>query len=1115
MDNSQPATNAAGESSSEESSWYKDAIIYELHVRTFFDSNADGIGDFPGLTQKLDYLADLGVTALWLLPFYPSPLRDGGYDISDYFAIDPSYGTMRDWRIFLAEAHRRGLRVITELVVNHTSDQHPWFQRARRAAPNSRFRNYYVWTENPDKYRKARIIFKDFEISNWTWDPLARAYYWHRFYSHQPDLNFNCPQVRRAIFRVVDFWLRQGVDGLRLDAVPYLYEREGTSCENLPETHQYLKELRRHVDANFKDRVLLAEANQWPEEAVDYFGQGEGDECQMAFHFPLMPRLFMGIQMEDRVPIVDILEQTPALPKRCQWALFLRNHDELTLEMVTDEERDYMYRVFAKDLKARLNLGIRRRLSPLLGNDRRKIELLKMLLLSMPGTPVLYYGDEIGMGDNIYLGDRNGVRTPMQWNSDKNAGFSRASPQMLPVPVVSESEYHYESVNVEAEQRNENSLLWWTRRLIHLRKRWKPFGRGSLEFILTGNRKVLAYLRRYQGESLLVVANLSRLPQPAELNLSELMGYTPVELSGSVEFSPISGQLYSMTLSAYSAFWFWMRPAVEKAEVEEIGEQEILFEEDWRTILDDPLREDLARALKRFLLQQSWFLSRGRNIETIRIRDVLAIPASRELCLVVLSVDFLQAETEEYALALGFASGELAAEIGGRLPGLVIAKTRSEAGPGIVYDGMGNPLLLQEVLAAISKRRALKGRNGSARTWKSQQPETVSSTAIRAEEAIHFHSSNQALAWNGYFFKLFGRLEEGMNPEIEIGQLLERRGFLNVPPLLGTLEYHSNTGKTMSLGLLGRLIPDGANAWRFTLETLELLLDQVQAMPRGERIAASGLEHPLVREPQLPDTTSEIAGSYGEFARLLGQRTSQLHSALADREEQGFVPEAFTPFYLRSLYQSWRNRIRETIEVLRAKQADWAVESQALALRLIEQQNETLGRLKKIYRNSPHGVRIRCHGRFRLSEVLYTGKDIFIIDFEGDAARPASERRIKRPPTYDLASMLFSFHNAALFAVEKRIASGVVAPEEIAELQAWAEAWAHWVGVAFLEGYGNASPNELLRQPPEDFYLLLNCHLVDRAAKELLETMYRGRLSAEIPMRLWASTLLLWMEPNA
>ena len=534
--------------------WYRDAIIYEVHVRAFQDSSGDGIGDFKGLTSRLDYLADLGVTAIWLLPFYPSPLRDDGYDIADYTKVHPDYGSLRDARTFIREAHERDLRVITELVFNHTSDQHPWFQRARRAKPGSPERNWYVWSDTPDRYKDARIIFKDFEASNWSWDPVAGAYFWHRFYSHQPDLNFEEPRVREALLKATDFWLEAGVDGLRLDAIPYLYEREGTNSENLPETHGFLKDLRRHVDEHFAERMLLAEANQWPEDSVEYFG--DGDECHMAFHFPLMPRMFMALRMEDRFPILDILEQTPALPETCQWALFLRNHDELTLEMVTDEERDYMYRVYAADPQARINLGIRRRLAPLLGNNRRRIELMNGLLFSLPGTPVIYYGDEIGMGDNVYVGDRNGVRTPMQWSSDRNSGFSSANRQRLYLPIVTDPEYHYEAVNVDAQQSNPQSLLWWMKRVIALRKRHPAFGRGSLRFLHPENRRILAFVREHEDETILVVANLSRYAQWTELPLDAFEGRVPVELFGSVDFPRIGADPYMISLGPHSFLWF-------------------------------------------------------------------------------------------------------------------------------------------------------------------------------------------------------------------------------------------------------------------------------------------------------------------------------------------------------------------------------------------------------------------------------------------------------------------------------------------------------------------------------------------------------------------------------
>jgi maltose alpha-D-glucosyltransferase / alpha-amylase len=538
--------------------WFKDAIIYQLHVKSFCDGNGDGIGDFQGLLRRLDYIELLGVNCLWLLPFFASPLRDDGYDVSDYRAVHPDYGTLEDFRTFLQAAHSRGMQVIVELALNHTSDQHPWFQRARHAPPGSPERDYYVWSDSDRKYSQARIIFLDTERSNWSWDPEAQAYYWHRFFSHQPDLNYGNPAVLREMLGVLDFWLTMGVDGLRLDAVPYLVERDGTSCENLPETHALIKAVRRHIDEHYANRMLLAEANQWPAEVREYFG--DGDECHMAYHFPLMPRLFMAIHQEDRFPISDVVARTPFIPETCQWALFLRNHDELTLEMVTEEERDYMYLAYTADPEARLNLGIRRRLAPLLGNDRRRIELMTALLFSLPGTPIIYYGDEIGMGDNIQLGDRHGVRTPMQWNADRNAGFSSATPERLYGPVITDPVYSYQAVNVASQQDDPASLLQWMRNMIGLRKMFRVFGRGSIEFLEPENRKIVAHVRRYQQDLILCVSNLSHFAQPVMLDLSAFAGCTPIEMLGYTAFPPIGADPYFLTLGPYDYYWFELQP---------------------------------------------------------------------------------------------------------------------------------------------------------------------------------------------------------------------------------------------------------------------------------------------------------------------------------------------------------------------------------------------------------------------------------------------------------------------------------------------------------------------------------------------------------------------------
>ncbi|HEY7270451.1 MAG TPA: maltose alpha-D-glucosyltransferase, partial [Dehalococcoidia bacterium] len=682
--------------------WFKDAIIYEAHVRAFYDSNEDGVGDFRGLTEKLDYLQDLGVTAIWLLPFYPSPLLDDGYDIADYTAVHPAYGDLRDARLFIREAHRRGLRVITELVCNHTSDQHPWFQRARRAKRGSAARNFYVWSDDPEKYQDARVIFKDFETSNWTWDPVAGQYYWHRFYRHQPDLNFESPQVQKAILAVMETWLELGVDGLRLDAVPYLYEREGTNCENLPQTFEFLRKLRAHIDSRFADRMLLAEANQWPEDAVAYFG--DGDMCHMAYHFPVMPRLFMSIHMEDRFPVFDILRQTPAIPENCQWAMFLRNHDELTLEMVTDEERDYMYRVYANEQQMRINLGIRRRLAPLLGNHRRRIELMNGLLFSLPGTPVIYYGDEIGMGDNIYLGDRNGVRTPMQWSGDRNAGFSRANPQKLYLPIIIDPEYHYETVNVQAQRDNPHSLLWWTKRLIALRKRYKAFGRGSLEFLQPDNRKVLAFVRSYENERILVIANLSRFVQGVELDLSAYQGQVPVEMFGRVDFPPVADRPYFVTLGPHSFYWFSLEQAREPLRVVDVapdGMPTLLSAGPWQSLFQEEPERSVTLALTAFLERQRWFAGKSQGIRSLNVTEHIELRTrhGRHALLCLLDVQYNDGGSGMYFLPLAMAPAEAGDAVLRDSPRAVMARVKGyEDGPdGVLYDATVD----EEVTAAL------------------------------------------------------------------------------------------------------------------------------------------------------------------------------------------------------------------------------------------------------------------------------------------------------------------------------------------------------------------------------------------------------------------------------
>jgi maltose alpha-D-glucosyltransferase / alpha-amylase len=1090
--------------------WYKDAIIYELHVRAFFDSNGDGIGDFQGLTEKLDYLRDLGITALWLLPFYPSPLKDDGYDIADYTGIHPSYGDLRDFTTFLKEAHRRGLYVITELVVNHTSDQHPWFQRARRAKRSSRARDFYVWSETPDRYRETRIIFKDFESSNWAWDPVAHAYYWHRFYSHQPDLNFDNPEVHQAVFETLDFWLGLGVDGVRLDAVPYLYEREGTNCENLPETHDFLRALRHHVDQRFPNRMILAEANQWPEDAVAYFGAG--DECHMAFYFPLMPRLFMGIRMEDRFPITDILEQTPSIPEVCQWAVFLRNHDELTLEMVTDEERDYMYRVYAHDPKAKINLGIRRRLAPLLGNDRRRIELMNALLFSLSGTPVIYYGDEIGMGENIYLGDRNGVRTPMQWSADRNAGFSRANPQKLYLPVIIDPEYHAETINVEAQLNNLHSLLWWMRRLLALRKRHKAFGRGSLEMLHPENRKVLAFLRRYGDETLLVVANLSRFVQHVELDLPLFQGAVPVELFGQTEFPRLTNHPYFLSLGPHSFYGFALRPhPAVRGKMDVAGSAAALpslaVAERWESIFERPARASLEELLPGYLKARRWFRGKARSIKSAQIQAVLPLGNHDGGCIALVRVEFREGEPHIYALPLAFVTGRRADQLRSSLPQAIIAelKVQDQGEEGVLVDALKDRDFCFALLDIMARRRAVRGAAGqlvgiSAPTFKGLVQEGAESLEPSSERV---ELSNTSVIFSDRFIlKLFRLLEPGMNPDLEIGRFLTDKGFPNAPSVVGALEYREDKGEPMTLAVIQSFIPDSQDAWKFTLDALGRYYERVLA--RQDPSPA-----PLPKEPILDlivaethPLAQEMIGTYLEFARLIGRRTAELHVALASgAQDPDFAPEPFTPLYQRSIYQTMRTTAGQSIELLRQRLATLPGGLSEEAQRVVSLSGEVLRSYRILLERKIAAARIRCHGDYHLGQLLYTGKDFVIIDFEGDPARPIGERRLKRTPLRDVAGMLRSFDYAVHVALFDLRARGM-GQGNLAGIESWGRSWYGWVSLAFLKEYLRiADGAALLPDPREDLRALLQALLLDKALYELGSELNNRPERVAIPLR--------------
>jgi maltose alpha-D-glucosyltransferase/alpha-amylase len=1092
--------------------WYKNAVIYQTHVRAFSDSNADGVGDFPGLTSKLDYLQDLGVTAIWIMPFYPSPLRDDGYDIADYNDVNPIYGDLGDVKEFVREAHRRGMRVITELVCNHTSDQHEWFQKSRRAKPGSVWRDFYVWSDTPEKYREARIIFRDFEPSNWSWDPVARAYYWHRFYSHQPDLNFDNPRVHEAIFRAMEFWLDMGVDGLRLDAIPYLYEREGTICENLPETHQFLKKLRARIDAKYKNRMLLAEANQWPEDAAAYFG--DGDECHMNFHFPLMPRLFMSIRMEDRYPLVDILNQTPEIPANAQWATFLRNHDELTLEMVTDEERDYMWRVYATDPRARINMGIRRRLAPLMDNNRRRIELMNGLLFSLPGSPIIYYGDEIGMGDNIYLGDRNGVRTPMQWSGDRNAGFSHANPQRLYFPVITDPEYHYQTVNVEAQQNNPQSLLWWMKRLIALRKRNPAFASGSVEFLHPENRKVLAFLRRTEEQTLLVVANLSRFVQAAELDLSMLQGKIPVELFGHNDFPAIGELPYFITLGPHSFYWFSIEqprvalPSLDGATGPRIAT--VSAGPRWEGLSAERNRTALLDALPEFLPSRRWFGGKARRITTTQIVDVLPMSyVGRQAEIAFVQVNYSEGDPETYILPLTYQPIEDEAPLDERLATAAVARIRTREGTGLLYDATADPEFSETLLNAVERRRRFRGPHGTItatpsrafRELRGESDEQLRVSQVRGEQ-----TNTSIIFGERLILKLFRRLENGTNPDLEIGRYLtEEARFPNTAPVAGFLEYRrtGQEGEPATLGILQGFIRNEGDAWQHTLDELGRFVERAMASAEEPDDVNVSVGRLLQRvDEETPELAHELMDAFLSQVRLLGRRTAEMHLALARNvSNPRFAPEPVNPLYQRSVYQSMRSQLNQIFQLFRRAQKSLPEQIQADGQKLLNLEPDIQERLRVLLERKFTTQRTRLHGDYHLGQVLFTGSDFVIIDFEGEPARPLNERRTKRSPLRDVAGMLRSFHYAAYSAMFEELETGVAGAASRDRLERWVRYWYKWVSVAFLSGYlSSAGEASFLPKDRDELRVLLELFLLHKAIYELGYELNNRPTWVQIPM---------------
>lgn len=1001
--------------------WFKDAVIYQVHVRTFRDADGDGIGDFAGLIDRLDYIASLGVNAVWVMPFYPSPLRDEGYDIADYFGVNPMYGDIEDVRRFIDEAHQRGLRVITELVINHTSDQHPWFQRARRAPAGSVERDFYVWSDTTDRYTDARIIFLDSEPSNWTWDDEAGAYFWHRFYHHQPDLNFDNPAVQQAVFEVLDHWLELGVDGFRLDAIPYLVEREGTTGENLPETHAFLKKLRARVDEKFPNSMFLAEANQWPEDTRPYFG--DGDECHMNYNFPIMPRLYMAVAQEDASSIVDILEQTPAIPDSCQWAMFLRNHDELTLEMVTEEERDFMWRTYAPDPRARLNLGIRRRLAPLMNNDRRRIELLNSLLFSLPGTPVLYYGDELGMGDNIWLNDRDGVRTPMQWSNVLNGGFSEASADRLYLPVITEPAYSPSVVNVDAQQDDPGSLLNWMRRLIATRRRHSVLGRGTMALLNQDNDAVLAFLRRSDEETILVVANVSSRAQAAQLDLTEFQGRTPIDVFAGAAFPELTSGLTTFTLPAHGFLWLSLHHV---ADTDGTGLVPLPTSPDL-ALTDARARRAIEQALAPVLSQRRWFAGKARAIVGVHFTEVIALEPTGHAFVTVVRVDYANGASDEYLVPLRIADDGPAGD--GRLLQLL----GSDGSRAVVMDGTQDAVTMQALLEVVAS-------GGSPEL---HGIETSAFGRLRGDGRLTpvplgVEQSNSSVRFGDrLIMKVIRRLEPGTNPEWEIGRYLtEDARFPHAPATAGAIGLRD--GRTIAV--LQELVTGQGDGWAHMTA-----------------LAADGSDDA---------NAAAIA-----FAGLLGDRTAQLHRALAD-----MAPLRFTAHYQRSIYQSARQQVRRAVTLLERRITSLDPETQALAAEVIARRSLMLENLAEVKDLRIDALRIRIHGDYHLGQIIVSGDDVKIIDFEGEPLLAMSARRLPTSPLRDVAGMLRSFDYAAQAALR----SGGGGADSVAS-----DAWRRAVSTAFLDTYRAEAGAHLLTESDAGTQALLRTFTVQKAAYEI------------------------------
>jgi len=1080
--------------------WYKDAVIYELHIKAFMDKNNDGVGDFEGLFDKLDYLENLGVTTIWLLPFYPSPGKDDGYDIADYNTISSSYGNVTDFKRFLREAHKRDLKVLTELVMNHTSDQHEWFQRARRAPKGSPEREYYVWTDDPEKYKDARIIFTDYESSNWTWDPVAGQYYWHRFFHHQPDLNYRNPHVVKDMLKVMDFWLSMGVDGFRLDAIPYLFEEDGTNCENLPQTHTFLKKLRKHVDSKFDNVLLLAEANMWPEDSASYFG--EGDECHMNYHFPIMPRMFMSVNMENRYPIMDIIDQTPSIPETCQWATFLRNHDELTLEMVTEEERDYMYKVYTKDPLARINLGIRKRLAPLLDNDRRKIELMNVLLFSLPGTPVIYYGDEIGMGDNYYLGDRDGVRTPMQWDPGRNGGFSETNPHKLYLPLIIDPEYKYENINVENQLSNSNSLLWWTRRLIKMRKRFKAFGRGQIKFLESENTKILAFVRSYGDEKILVVVNLSRYAQAAAVEMQSLKDLIPMEVFSQNEFPKISTKPYPFTLSPYGYYWFKLIEEEEAVSIIPVHKDKVLEITKWSDLVSvnliDHVKNDI---LLPYLNNQLWFNIRLRKIESLKIFDVIPINGKHhdfEGFTLILEVTFFEGLYEKYRLVVGFTRGREEKMLMSNHAHSIITSLVYNGKKGILFDASYSDSYRKTMFQLFKRHSTITTETAAVKFFVDDELKSLleNPKLEKANKLVEARQKHVIIQYNKKFIvKLYRKIDRGTDRDVEIcNYLCKKKDFKFVPKYFGQIEYTKKGDIKRTLAIVQEYVPNYGTAWQYFSDALNRFYERVDI--HGGEIELPPIEgslgNPLLFENMSSPTQDLIGGAQIEHVRLLAQRTAEMHLALGTNcEHDDFEPEEFSLHYQRSLFSAWKSLARSTFDPMEKHMEEFPENHQEEMQVLLDQKEILLDRMKQIYDHKIDAVKIRPHGNYNLKAILFKDGDFVITNFEGDATFSLTERRLRKSPLTDLANMLNSFHYVAYSALLQNEPSGRLA-----------EHWFHSFSQIFISNYKELVKGEKFTPVDADFNMLLGVYQIERYLADITwELNQKNRRNAIIPVR--------------